>query len=161
MATSHKKQIMQNKVLHIIYNTITVGATLLLFSCMDNTIYHSNRIIKEREWNKHDTITFVIDTLPNAKNSNLKVEVRTRNNYPYKNLCLIVEQQWDKKQIIRNKVYLDISKPNNTSSVFLTPSSSIPINIKGTVNKGRINIYPYMKRESLPGINDVGILLTR
>lgn len=59
---------------------------------MEQTVYHSYQSIPERGWGKSDTLVFKVPMPDSLKTLKLFAEVRNENQYPYRNLYLVVSQ---------------------------------------------------------------------
>lgn len=139
---------------------------LAVVSCNRKAVYSHYRHTPINGWEKNDTLTF--DVRPLTEDAALREEVGLRINdaYPFMGLCLIVEQT----------VFPSCSRRTDTLNCSLIDPSG---NVKG---RG-ISYYQYnfhltsqqlyagdslhicvrhnMKREILPGIADIGILLEK
>lgn len=142
-----------------ILKTLAVGSAILLLGCMGKITYHSCQPIANQIWHNNDTLYFQIDSLASYDNLSLQVELRTLEEYPYKNMTLIVEQSWTnwpKKTDIMT-LQIDGNHKQYINPIYINESVSKPIYINKASKKGMIKIYHYMKKQTLKGVNDVGI----
>lgn len=151
---------MKNKIHHGLYILISAGVLLLLNSCVGNTVYHASCTLPHQELDKRDTLFFSIDSLPSYSNLKMEVELRTQATYPYQKICLVVEQEWEQGEKRKDLLTLDMDWDKRFTSIFLTPTISAPITVNSHEGGGTIKIYHHMKRERLPGINDLGIRIS-
>ena len=158
MAFLPKQTKVRNKIIRTIHKLMLAGMLFLLLSCVDSAVYRSTQTLSSQVLSNRDTLTFLIDNLSDSLNLKMEVEVRTVHTFPYQKLSLTVEQCWSKKPVQKDIVILKTTPEEGT--IYLSPSISSPIYIKEASKKGVIKIYSNMRRESLSGINDVGITLT-
>lgn len=158
-AITSLKVIMLRKTINYILKVLTAGVILLLISCMEHVTYHSCQPITNQIWCNNDTLCFQIDSLASYDNLSLEVELRTLEEYPYKNLSLIVEQVWPKlpKRTDIITLRIDNNQKQYINPIYITESVSQPIYINKASRNGKIKIYHYMKKQVLQGVNDVGI----
>lgn len=69
-----------------------IGAMLLLLltACDRQVLYHSYLALPSGEWARQDTLSFPIELTDSLLDCDISVEVRHRNNYPYRNLPLVL-----------------------------------------------------------------------
>lgn len=142
-----------------IFKTLAVGSAFLLLGCMGKITYHSCQPIANQIWRNNDTLYFQIDSLASYDNLSLQVELRTLEEYPYKNMTLIVEQSWTNWPKKTDIMTLQINGNHKQyiNPIYINESVSKPIYINKASKKGMIKIYHYMKKQTLKGVNDVGI----
>lgn len=158
-AITNLEVIMLKEIINYILKVLTAGVILLLLSCMEHIAYHSCQPITNQIWCNNDTLYFQIDSLASYDNLSLEVELRALEEYPYKNLSLIVEQTWPKlpKRTDIITLRIDNNQKKYINPIYITESVSKPIYINKASRNGKIKIYHYMKRQVLQGVNDVGI----
>ena len=138
---------------------------LLLASCQQRTVYHHYEHTPLTGWEKNDTLSFITDSMPANGNYQEDIGLRVSAAYPFKGLCLVVEQ----KVLPSNKVRIDTlncslaDEQGNAMGhgishyQYLFPLATLSLN-KG--ERLHVTIRHDMKREILPGIADIGIRLT-
>lgn len=139
---------------------------LLLVACNDSTVYSHYRHVPVSGWEKNDDLLF---TVPPVKQDGLYSEelgIRIDNTYPFMGLTLIIDQT----------VFPSLEMRSDTMNCSLIGKDGV---VKGkgvshyqyvfplatqTLHKGdslSIVIRHDMKREILPGITDIGMILSR
>ncbi|MCD9856413.1 gliding motility lipoprotein GldH [Epilithonimonas sp. JDS] len=115
------------------------------------------------QWKKKDiqTIDFDINDAQNQKN--LLFVVRNNNDYPYSNLRLIASIEQSKKKISTDTLNFVLAKPNgewigtgfgDTKEIIF----QYKLNYKFPQNgKYSVKITQAMRKDVLPGIEDIGI----
>src|SRR3954465_336738 len=68
---------------------ILLLASILLFSCDKKRVFDEYKSVGSA-WHKDSIVTFDLPVLDSTKKYNLFVNLRDNNNYPFKNLFLIV-----------------------------------------------------------------------
>jgi gliding motility-associated lipoprotein GldH len=68
---------------------ILILAAILLFSCDKKRVFDEYKSVGSA-WHKDSIVTFDLPVLDSTKRYNLFVNLRDNNNYPFKNLFLIV-----------------------------------------------------------------------
>ena len=145
---------------------------LLLFSvwlltcCDSSTIMHSYQPLKEKCWDRSDTLTFTLPTLDNNDRCHALIGLRVTDNFPYEMLILEIEQNYRKP--FRHRVdtvrYILTDKRGEFTekgiNYFQYETQGVPLSLeKGQT--GNLRIRHLMHRETIPGIMDVGIHVIR
>ncbi len=76
------KKLLKNK-----WILLTV-CTYLTAACDNHTVYHSYQHIPEQGWKKSDTLFYYIPIEDSASHYQLSIEIRNKDNYPYRNLFM-------------------------------------------------------------------------
>lgn len=146
---------------------LTVIATVLLTmlcGCQQQTVYHQFRHISEPGWDKTDTIHFDIAPLKTSGNYRLDAELRTDLEYPFRQLSIVVNQT----VYPACKTYHDEVNCNLISEEGVIGGDGISyfqyrFHIRDIVlqqgDSIHLSLTHNMKREIMPGIADVGILV--
>lgn len=139
---------------------LTVAATVM--SCNRKTVYDRYQPVAQEGWNKDDTLVFTVRPVKQGGVFKEEVGLRTTGDYPFMGLCLIVEQTVLPSAVTRC----------DTLNCRLTSDDG---NVKGrgvscyqyrfhltniTLADGDslcVRIRHNMRRETLPGITDVGM----
>lgn len=58
-----------------------------LTGCQQKIAYYQYRSIPETGWQRNDTLSFAVETADSARMYRMDLEVRNRNDYPYRNLA--------------------------------------------------------------------------
>ena len=139
---------------------------LLMVGCDRNTLMHSYQPLKENSWDRADTIRFTLPALTQDDNCSMLVGLRLNSNYPYEQLVLQVEQDFQHPITHRiDTIYYQLTdeRGNFTEegvNYFQFESEGLPLDLKKG-QTGEIRIRHLMHREVLPGITDVGIHIIR
>ena len=154
--------------------------------CIRGTVYNHYEQLPVAGWEKNDTITFSIPPVGEQGIYNLSLGLRTTGHYPFMSLTLIAEQQ---TIAASDTISLDTIADSLATHNSLTPKFiryTLPcklMNTRGNTRGQGINYYQYnfhiadvalnegdslrisirhdMKREILPGISDIGIIMTK
>ncbi len=145
---------------------IGLAICLLTSGCKKQTVYFQYVSTTENGWDKNDTIIFQTPRMKDAGSYAEELGVRITGDYPFKSLQLVVDQrllpaQQHRSDTIDCKLLNDMGEAigggvNVYQYIFALPSQQL--------NKGdslRITVRHNMKREILPGINDIGFRLKR
>jgi gliding motility-associated lipoprotein GldH len=141
-------------------------AGLLMAACNRGVIYYHYEHVDEEGWERTDTIHFYIPAVKEAGSYRQKLLLRTDNSVPFQNLNVTIEQDIYPRD-------MKLSKSINC----------ILIDKNGGVNGKGISCFQYafdmdnvdlyegdslhicvthnMKRETMPGVNDIGILISK
>lgn len=143
-------------------------ASCLAVACMKQTVYHSYQPIPNEGWNKSDTLIFQIpitDSLPATLQ--LATEVRNSTMYPYQNLFVIVSHNLQDSLTFQTDTleFVLADKEGNWkgSGWGSLLQSTLPlgkVKVKGAGNY-ILKMSHGMKDETLEGIRDAGLSLTR
>ena len=139
-----------------------LAVALAVASCDRKTIYHHYEHTPLSGWEKDDTLFFSMKPITQAAVLHRDIELRTDDSYPFRSLNLIVEQTTFPSRLIRRDTLdCQLVTPDGTMlgrgitlyqyrfrlpDVSLTEGDSLSL-----------SIHHNMRRETLPGIADVGI----
>lgn len=143
-----------------------VVVAFLLGGCDESEVYHHYVSTPISGWEKNDTLEFNIPRLACTDRYREEIDVRISNEYPFKSISLVIEQQFfPGKRVKRDVLHCQFTdakghfKGDGTNfyqyryvldDIVLRRNDSVRITIKHD-----------MKREIMPGISDVGVRLTR
>lgn len=143
---------------------LTLTATLTIVSCDRKTVY--DRFEHVNGWERGDTVTFAVRPVKADGMYKEEVGLRINASYPFMGLCIIADQRIIPGDIMRSDTLNCklIDKKGNakgrglscfqyrfhTTSMRLSKGDSLIIKIRHN-----------MKREVLPGIEDVGIRIAK
>lgn len=141
-------------------------AVFLLGGCDESIVFHQYASTSILGWEKNDTLEFNIPRLATTDRYREEIDVRISNEYPFKSINLVIEQQFlpgkrVKRDVLRcqftdTKGHLKGCGTNFyqyryvLDDIVLRQNDSVHITIKHD-----------MKREIIPGISDIGVRLTR
>lgn len=134
-------------------------------SCNSRTIYSHYAHTPLQGWEKNDSMRFDI-TIPQEGNYLEKIGVRINNEYPFMGLTVIIDQTvYPSLQTLRDTLDCDlVGEDGNVKGQGINhyqyefPLKSLALHEGDSVS---IRIHHTMKREILPGISDIGVILTR
>ncbi len=143
-----------------------IGLFFLFTACEDDTVIHQQRSIPIEGWEQFDTVTFVVDSLPDKGNYLLSIDIRTTSEFPYQSLYLKVDQTWNSPLMVRtDTLCCPIATPDGDiiGSGISHFQYTFPL-VREQLNSGQhglVSIRHVMQRDILPGIANVGIKLEK
>lgn len=143
-----------------------VVAMTAICSCDDATIYDSYQHTSVVGWDRSDTISFDMHPVEQAGDYMEEVGIRLSGDYPFMELCLIVEQMVIPSNMVRTDTIVC-----NVASTSGSPRGhgvnyfqhQLPI---GSVRLAEgdslhVTVHHHMRRETLPGVADVGLKISK
>lgn len=142
---------------------LTVALTIV--SCDRKSIYAHYEHTDTYGWEKNDTLVFNIPSLQHSQTYHEEVGIRNNHSYPFKSLTLYIEQtvypKGEKKVYTLNCRFVDDKGFEAGSGVALYQYNFPVADIKLQAGDSlHIRVTHHMKREILPGISDVGVMLS-
>jgi gliding motility-associated lipoprotein GldH len=143
-----------------------LAVALTLVGCNRKTIWSHYEHTPLEGWEKNDTLSFSIPYIAQTGIYKERVGLRIGSTYPFMGLTLIAEQQvFPLGAIHSDTLSFHLVEHDGTVLGYGIGyyQYSIPLRTL-QLNKGdslQINIRHYMRREILPGVSDVGIILER
>ena len=92
---------------------ILLLVAILLFSCDKKRVFDEYKSVGSA-WNKDSIITFDLPVLDSTKKYNLFINLRDNNNYPFKNLFLIVAIETPSGFTKVDTLEYEMAKPDGT-----------------------------------------------
>ncbi len=138
----------------------------LLTGCVDErTVYHHFEDTSLDGWKRTDTLSFPLPRLSADSTYTLTASIRITPTYPYADLRLVVEQpSATSVRSHRATLRFLLAHPAGTftaTGVDLEHHSlPIPTPLLHPTH-ATLRIYHIMRREELPGVNDVGLQITK
>lgn len=144
--------------------TLALAATLL--SCERKTLYSHFTDIDLDGWTKSDTVTFCVTDIPQTGFHDETLCLRTTAEYPFQSLTLVVQQSRradDEGRTDTLSLRLVDSRGNPTGDGVSLSQHRFPLrNISlETGDTLRLRVWHIMKRETLPGVVNVGLTVKR
>ena len=139
---------------------------LMLGACQSQVAYHHFRHVSSPGWDKSDTLHFDIQPMTEDGYYDLVTELRTDKNYPFQKLTLEVTEKIYPSGLIMHDV-LDCRLVSKEGMIEGDGISAFQYQFHVrylNLHKGdslHICVAHNMKREIMPGILDVGVLLTK
>lgn len=136
---------------------------LLLGACNEHTVYHQFRSLPTDGWRPTDTLSFDVAVSDSATQYDLLLQLRSRNNYPYRALSLRITCTGpDSLPCYRQDLSVPLADSTGrftghgagTLYQYTFPGGKLPISNPGTYH---IRIHHLLHDSLLPGINDIGI----
>lgn len=136
------------------------------FACNQDRLYESFQDIRSQRWIVTDTLSFTVDSLETTAPVTASVGIRYNDNYEYHNLYLRYLLKDSLKTVLidsllhvglfDSKTGVPLGKGfGNRRTVYDTlPGNQIPFG-------SSIHLIQYMRKDSLRGIESVGIKITR
>ena len=151
---------------NIIAAVFAAASMLISASCTGNKVYDEYQHTPITGWEKNDTLTFSVPRMAEAGYYASTVMLRINDGFPFVGLTLIVEQ----KVIPGTEVKTDtvncrlIDKGGNFNGQgvsyhqYTFPITTMPL-VPG--DSLYISVRHDMKREILPGVSDLGIMIEK
>lgn len=136
-------------------------ALAFMASCDESVALDAYRNVSGNSWSRGDTIVFSTDTIARQGVYGESVGIRLSADYPFSNLSLIVEQTVSPRDTARIDTLLcsftdKRGRPGGTGisyRLYEFPMAAIRLDEGDSL---RVKIRHDMRRETLPGIADVG-----
>ena len=143
-----------------------IGILLSLTGCNEHVIYHSYRYVPEPGWDKRDTILFDIDTVRAEAAYHFALGLRSTDSYPYAVIWLAVERRFSHpdtlhRDTVKCQLMDSVTHRMGKGIYMYQYDVSLPPMTLHHGQTGQVRIIHLMQREVLPGIRDVGILISR
>lgn len=141
-------------------------AVLAVAACSDNRVYDKYMNTPTSGWEKNDTLYFGVPKLSAGGMYESSLMLRINQGYPFMSLTLIVQQTvLPSREVFTDtlKCRLIDDKGRTTGKGLNYYQYTFPIS-RRTMAEGdslHVTIRHDMKREILPGISDVGLMLSR
>lgn len=138
-------------------------------SCSVDVKYSNYRHISRKGWDLSDTIQFKTDTLRQEGRYSFTCGIRTRRNYPYREIAMMVDRKVYRDSLLvlhkLEKVTFPIINSVGTMTGEGIASKNHEQKLKDFyMRQGDsvvISINHLMTRKSLPGIVDIGIIMEK
>ena len=141
-------------------------AGLLFSACKQQVVYHHFEHVAEEEWDKFDDLTFEIPPVSEEGTYREEAELRIDRTYPFQGLSLLVEQTVYPSGV-RHLYVLKcdlIDKHGRIKGdgisyfMYRIPVGTVSLNEGDSIH---ISVKHNMKRETMTGITDLGIKLSK
>lgn len=143
-----------------------IGLVLLCIACDSEIIYSNYQHITIAGWEKNDAISFAVPPIQQDGTYQESVGLRISNAYPFMGLSLIVEQTvFPSLETYTDTLSCNVidNDGNAVGQGISHYQYNYPLNTV-TLHKGdslSIHIRHDMKREILPGVANIGMILTK
>lgn len=144
---------------------IIAAATLLvLAACNHRKVYDSYMHTPTDGWEKNDTLLFEVPSIAQTSTYQSKLGLRIADNYPFVAITLIVERHiYPRHEIRLDTVNCHLTDRRGNASgkgisyhQYLFDISPVQLQQGDSIH---VRIRHDMKREILPGVSDVGIMM--
>lgn len=144
---------------------ISLMMAVTLTSCHRRTLYHHFEHTPLSGWERNDTLLFAVEPASKGGVIQREVELRISEKFPFQRINLIVEQVTQPSNVIRRDTVncCLIDQEGNVLGEGITLFQyrfSLPDTSVDEGDSLTIAIRHNMKRETLPGIADIGLRLT-
>lgn len=158
---------MRNPSSRFFLNAICLTVALVMSSCNRKAIYsHYEHTDISSGWGRGDVLEFMVPKVGKEGTYSEELGLRTTMDYPFTSVTLIVRLQALSSGFFRNDtvtVVLTDGEGNRLGEgiTLYQNTYTLPDVQLSEQDSLRIVVQHYMKRESLPGISDVGITIKR
>lgn len=144
--------------------TLAVALFLTMDSCKRKTVYHHYEHTSTSGWEKNDTLCFTVGPTGRSTTFHEEIGLRINGFYPFMSLCLVIDQATIPGHLMRRDT-LNCSLIDNRGNVkgqgisyfqYQFHLTDITLSATDTL---LVYVRHNMKREILPGIADVGLML--
>lgn len=144
----------------------SVVAVLALSACSEHKICDNYRTLSTEGWERGDTICYPIDSVETSGNYTIEIGLRTTHDFPFQKLWLVVEQHYTHPEAFcRDTLPCVLATPNGdiTGHGISRYDYKIPLGMQHfeVGQRGVIVVHHIMRSDLLPGISDVGVVVTR
>ena len=145
---------------------ILLVAVMLFTACTGEVAYHHYEHVAEEGWDKEDTLILKTDTLYETATYSVEVNLRTTAEYPYKQLMLMVEEKLlpnKAKRVfpVTFQIASDEGERNGEKLLYYELEKQLAMQQLSQGDSLQFRIYHKMRRQTLPGIKDVGIKIEK
>ena len=139
---------------------------MLFTACTGGVAYHHYEHVAEEGWDKEDTLILKTDTLYETATYSVEVNLRTTAEYPYKQLMLMVEEKLlpnKAKRVfpVTFQIASDEGERNGEKLLYYELEKQLAMQQLSQGDSLQFRIYHKMRRQTLPGIKDVGIKIEK
>ena len=144
----------------------TLLTVMCLTACDDSITYNKYRHADTEGWEKNKALEFGIDSLKESGTYALTLKLRISDNYPFRNLHIVVDQTvFPSGQTINDTITCHVTdrRGNMLGHGVALYQFDLPLRKHFYLHGDSIHVRVRhnMKREILPGTNDVGIQLRK
>ena len=138
---------------------------LTCVACDDKTIYSHYESVAISGWEKNDMLSFSTPPIQQTRDYQEKIGLRISSLYPFMGLTIIDQTRLPSMETESDTLNCNLIDQNGNATGPGISNYQYEIAFKTlSLNEGEslhIDIRHDMKREILPGVSDVGIILTR
>jgi gliding motility-associated lipoprotein GldH len=146
--------------------TIVVIVLLMVCGCQRQIVFHQFQHISEPGWDKTDTLFFEISPLKTNGTYSLDAELRTDKDYPFQKLTIEVNQTiFPSHETYHDEIKCDLISEEGVIGGDGISYFQYRFHIRDiSLCQGdsiHLSLTHNMKREIMPGIADMGIMVRR
>lgn len=146
--------------------TLLIISTTILMACSSQKVYDTFLHVDDKGWEKNEELMFSIPRMTESDDYNLELGLRLNNFYPFRNLQLaVIQTVYPSLETHTDMLTLEIADSQGKmkgSGVSLYQFSKIFRKYRLQENDSiSVRVRHDMKREILPGVMDVGIILRK
>ena len=140
---------------------------LLCMACTRHTLVHSFRAIPEEGWRRGDTLVFTLPPSPDETDYGLYIGLRLHNRFPYREIWLAVEYCTPGEEERGTPDTLCFRLSDTKGNLDGQGINLLQYELHaGTLHMhagegGQLRLHHLMRRETLPGIREVGVRLAQ
>ena len=137
---------------------------ILLTACTQKTVYHHYQHISTEGWERQDVVDFQIAPIKTSGNYQEEIGVRMQQDFPFTSMSVLVQQtiypsmqyHYDTLECQFMDQQGKVMGDGISYYQYRFPLKTIALKEGDSL---AVSIYHIMKRETLPGITDVGLKL--
>ena len=141
-------------------------AALMTTACHRGVIYDHYEHVDNDGWERNDTMHFYIPRIDKSGTYHQQVMLRTNNSLPFRGISVIVEQDiYPRGQKKRKRIECQLVEKDGhvTGQGISCYQYKFDVDSLELYEGDSLHIYVmhHMKRETMPGVTDVGILVSK
>ena len=153
---------MRNKAVFMILAMVALMTT----ACHRGVIYSHYEHVDNDGWERNDTMHFYIPRIAETGKYRQQLMLRVNNSLPFLSLSVVVEQEiFPRRQKLRKRIECPLVEENGHVMGKGISCYQYTFDVQNVeLFKGdslHVCVMHHMKRETMPGITDVGILVSK
>ncbi|MBE6270321.1 MAG: gliding motility lipoprotein GldH [Prevotella ruminicola] len=158
---------MRNKAITLI---LAMAGLLMMVACDRTVVYNHYEHVDNEGWERTDTMHFYVSPIKHAGTYSQQLMLRTNNQLPFLGISVIVEQdiypaEQSMGRKLRKRIDCHLVEKNGHILGNGISCYQYTFNVDSLqLNEGdslHMYVMHYMKQENMPGISDVGILISQ
>ena len=154
---------MHNKPLIML---LLLVAGMLTAACNKGVVYNHYEHVDNGDWDRNDTMHFYVPRIPETGTYRQQVMLRTDNSLPFLGISVVVEQDiFPSGMKLRKRIHCPLVERNGHVMGRGISCYQYAFDLDDlSLHEGdslHVYVMHHMKRETMPGITDVGILVTK
>lgn len=141
-------------------------AVAALLSCSSNVVYSSYEHSPLSGWERNDTLVFNVPAVANSSAYRQRIGLRMTGSFPFTSLSLIVEQRiYPSGKVVADTLKCPVTDERGNFLGDGISAFQYSFELREmALNAGdslHVTVRHNMKREILPGVSDVGLIMER